>query len=115
MRHNDNIKDQGINATNQDFRRYEQVNKKQSYHLSEHLENEEFDEDFEIKTIDFSLFSEGSLDGKIQFASQLGVWILHAMIKRVRKLENCLNQPRLKNGSNIKLRVMVLLTKDISP
>ena len=72
MSHNDNIKDQGIDATNQDFQRYEQVNKKQSYHLSEHLENEEFDEDFEIKTIDFSLFSEGSLDGKMQFASELG-------------------------------------------
>lgn len=41
---------QGIRATNQDFRRYEQTVKDQEYRLAEAAGAEEFDEDFEIQT-----------------------------------------------------------------
>lgn len=41
---------QGIDATNQDFRRYEQTVKDQEYRLAEADGVEEFDEDFQIQT-----------------------------------------------------------------
>ena len=44
-------KERGIEAVNQEFRRYEQVRKDQSYHLSE-AEDEAFDGDFEIQICD---------------------------------------------------------------
>jgi len=42
--------DDGIRATNQDFIRYEQVEKRQTYHLAE--TDDAFDETFEIRTCD---------------------------------------------------------------
>ena len=42
--------DDGIRATNQDFIRYEQVEKPQTYHLAE--SDDQFDDEFEIKTCD---------------------------------------------------------------
>src|SRR5712691_13051373 len=44
-------RDDGIRATNQDFIRYDQVEKRQSYHLAEDAE-EQFDEEFQIRTCD---------------------------------------------------------------
>ena len=44
-------KDDGVRALNQDFIRYEQVEKKQAYHLAEAAE-EEFDEQFQVRTCD---------------------------------------------------------------
>jgi isopenicillin N synthase-like dioxygenase len=44
-------RDDGIHATNQDFIRYDQVEKRQSYHLAEDAE-ERFDEEFQIRTCD---------------------------------------------------------------
>ena len=44
-------KDDGIHARNQDFIRYEQVEKRQEYHLAEDAE-EQFDEEFQIRTCD---------------------------------------------------------------
>jgi isopenicillin N synthase-like dioxygenase len=44
-------KDDGIRATNQDFIRYDQVEKRQTYHLAEDAE-EQFDEEFQIRTCD---------------------------------------------------------------
>lgn len=41
-----------VHATNQDFIRYDQVEKRQSYHLAESPEAEEFDDDFRIRTCD---------------------------------------------------------------
>jgi len=67
MKNPDNI-EKGIKAQNQEFRHYEQVNKDQNYYLSEHPEQEEFDTNFEIKTVDFGLFDEN----KAQFIRELG-------------------------------------------
>jgi isopenicillin N synthase-like dioxygenase len=44
--------DDGIRARNQDFIRYEQVEKRQSYHLAETPSEEEFDDEFAIPTCD---------------------------------------------------------------
>ena len=44
-------KDDGIHARNQDFIRYEQVEKHQEYHLAEDAQ-EQFDEEFQIRTCD---------------------------------------------------------------
>ncbi len=45
-------KDDGIRARNQDFIRYEQVEKPQSYHLAETPNDEQFDETYRIRTCD---------------------------------------------------------------
>ena len=45
-------KEDGIHATNQDFIRYDQVEKLQSYHLAESSGDDQFDDQFEIKTCD---------------------------------------------------------------
>lgn len=64
--------DKGIEALNQDFKKYEQVNKGQSYHLAEHQAKEEFDEEYVIPTCDMSLYFKGGEEGKKEFARQLG-------------------------------------------
>ena len=60
--------EKGIESLNREFRQYEQVSKDQVYHLSEQSDQEEFDTDFEIKSVDFSLFT----DDKIRFVTELG-------------------------------------------
>jgi isopenicillin N synthase-like dioxygenase len=45
-------KEDGIHATNQDFIRYDQVEKRQTYHLAESAAEDQFDDAFEIKTCD---------------------------------------------------------------
>ena len=45
-------KEDGIRATNQDFNRYEGVNKRQTYHLAESPGEEQFDDEFQIRTCD---------------------------------------------------------------
>lgn len=62
----------GIRAKNQDFRKYEQVRKDQTYALSEQAGEDQFDDDFEIRTCDMSLWLEGDEDGKARFARELG-------------------------------------------
>ena len=62
----------GINSINKDFRKYDQVNKEQTYRLAEDKEKEEFDEEFQIQTCDMRLFFEGGEAGKKQFAHELG-------------------------------------------
>lgn len=49
--------DKGIHARNQEFSRFEQVNKPQDYHLSEQTGAEEFDEEYEIRTCNLSLLA----------------------------------------------------------
>src|ERR1043166_703041 len=44
--------DDGIRALNQDFRRYEGVAKRQSYHLAETPDEDQFDDDFVVRTCD---------------------------------------------------------------
>ena len=62
----------GIRALNQEFGKYEQVNKPHSYHLAEQADAEAFDEDYQIKTCDMRLFWEGGAAGQKQFAEELG-------------------------------------------
>ena len=64
--------EKGIEALNQDFKKYEQVNKEQSYHLSEHAAEDQFDESYQIKTCDMALYYNGGDAGKKEFARQLG-------------------------------------------
>ncbi|MEQ9403549.1 MAG: 2OG-Fe(II) oxygenase family protein [Cyclobacteriaceae bacterium] len=65
-------KEEGIHALNQEFKRYEGVNKEHAYHLVEHEGEDQFDEDFEIKTCDMRDFFEGGEEGKQLFANNLG-------------------------------------------
>jgi isopenicillin N synthase-like dioxygenase len=65
-------KEHGIEAINQEFRKYEQVKKDQSYNLVEKEGQDQFDEEYEIKTCDMKLFFEGGDEGKKQFARDLG-------------------------------------------
>lgn len=67
-----NKQEKGIKAVNQDFSKYDQVKKEQVYHLVEDETIEEFDEEYQIKTVDMRLFFEGGEAGKHQFAQELG-------------------------------------------
>lgn len=62
----------GIDAVNQEYRKYEQVKKEQSYHLAEKEGTEEFDDAYQIKSCDMRLFYEGGDEGKKEFSKQLG-------------------------------------------
>lgn len=64
--------EQGIFAVNQDFRKYDQVNKNQEYLLAEHENLEEFDEEYQLKTCDLRQFFDGGESGKKRFAEELG-------------------------------------------
>jgi len=65
-------KEEGVHATNQDFIRYDQVEKRQSYHLAETAGDEQFDDDFQIRTVDIGRFLHGNDDDKRAFATELG-------------------------------------------
>jgi len=65
-------KEEGVRATNQDFIRYDQVEKRQSYRLAEGESGEEFDDDFRIRTVDIGRFLHGDADDKRAFATELG-------------------------------------------
>jgi len=65
-------KEDGIRATNQDFIRYDQVDKRQTYHLAETAGDEQFDEDFEVRTCDIGRFLHGDAEDKRAFARDLG-------------------------------------------
>jgi len=56
-----------IDALNQDFRKYDQVAKTHTYRLAESAADE-FDEDYEIATLDFAPFLNGSDEEKRAFA-----------------------------------------------
>jgi len=65
-------REDGVNALNQEFRRYEQVNKQQVYGLSEHADTDAFDDDYRIEICDMGKFFRGGEAGKREFADQLG-------------------------------------------
>lgn len=65
-------KEDGIHALNQEFKKYEGVNKEQEYHLVENQETDQFDDDFIIQTCDMKEFFEGGEKGKAAFAEKLG-------------------------------------------
>lgn len=68
----DSKKQKGIKAVNQDFSRYDQVKKDQTYHLVESGDNEQFDNQYEIKTCDIGQIFNGGEKGKEKFAKELG-------------------------------------------
>lgn len=65
-------KEEGVRATNQDFIRYDQVEKRQNYHLAEGEAGEEFDDDFVVRTVDIGGFIDGTNDDRRRFATELG-------------------------------------------
>jgi len=65
-------KQKGIDATSQDFIHYDQVKKPQDYHLSEHREEDVFDEDYRIRTCDIGRCLQGNDEDKRRFAQELG-------------------------------------------
>lgn len=62
--------EEGTSAYNQDFNRYDQVDKLQRYRLSEG-EEDQFDEDYQIKTCDFDDLQKGE-DGIKRFTQDFG-------------------------------------------
>ena len=48
--------DANVDAVNQDFKQFDQVEKRQRYRLSESVADEEFDEEFQIRTCDMAVF-----------------------------------------------------------
>lgn len=65
-------REQGVHAVNQEFRRYEQVNKPQTYGLSENQQVDAFDEDYQIRVCDMADYFHGGEAGKARFAQALG-------------------------------------------
>ena len=65
-------KEEGVRATNQDFIRYDQVEKHQNYHLAEGNSDEQFDDEFQVRTVDIGRFLHGDFDDKRAFATELG-------------------------------------------
>jgi isopenicillin N synthase-like dioxygenase len=65
-------KSQGIRATNQAYARYDQVEKKQEYHLAEGGHGEAFDDDYRIRTCDLGRFLRGDERDRSAFARELG-------------------------------------------
>jgi isopenicillin N synthase-like dioxygenase len=57
----------GVTALNQEFSRFDQVRKAHTYRLAEN-EADEFDEDYEIATLDFAGFLHGDAEQKARFA-----------------------------------------------
>ena len=58
-------------ALNREFEKYDQVRKAHTYRLAEH-ESDEFDEEYEIATLDFEPFLRGGEKDKADFARRFG-------------------------------------------
>ncbi len=69
---NKDLQKQGIEASNQDFSEFEQVNKTQNYRLTEHPGDEAFDTDTVIPTCDMEPFFHGGEAGRQEFSQRLG-------------------------------------------
>lgn len=65
-------KEHGIDAVNQEFKKYEQVEKDQTYNLAENEAEDQFDNDYVIETCDLTQFFEGGEEGKKAFSEKLG-------------------------------------------
>jgi isopenicillin N synthase-like dioxygenase len=62
----------GVDATNRDFARYDQVAKPQAYHLAEAGHEEAFDDEYRIRTCDLGRYLHGSEADRKAFAADLG-------------------------------------------
>jgi len=66
-------RERGVAALNRDFSHFDQVDKPQTYRLSESASgDEQFDEDFQIRTCDMADFFHGGEAGRRHFAQALG-------------------------------------------
>jgi isopenicillin N synthase-like dioxygenase len=64
-------KAEGVHATSAEFARYDQVDKKQRYHLAESAEDA-FDDAYEIRTCDLGRWLHGGPEDRRAFARELG-------------------------------------------
>src|SRR5712691_4066002 len=64
-------KHEGVHATNAEFLRYDQVEKRQRYHLAE-SGGEAFDEEYRIRTVDMGPALHGGEGDRREFARALG-------------------------------------------
>ena len=62
----------GLEVTNQAYTRYDQVEKKQEYHLAEGRHAEAFDLDYRIRTCDIGRFLRGNEADQAAFTRELG-------------------------------------------
>jgi isopenicillin N synthase-like dioxygenase len=62
----------GVARTNQAYIRYDQVEKKQEYHLAEAGHGEAFDEDYRIRTCDIGRALRGDEADRARFAREIG-------------------------------------------
>lgn len=69
---NKDLQKKGIDASNQDFSEFEQVNKEQIYQLTEHHGDETFDTDYVIPSCDMGQYFNGGEAGRQAFSQQLG-------------------------------------------
>lgn len=66
-------RERGVEAVNQDFRRFDQVDKSHTYRLSEAADGSEaFDEAFVVRTCDMADYFHGGQTGRERFARSLG-------------------------------------------
>ena len=65
-------KTHGVEARSTEFERYDQVGRPHEYRLAESETEDQFDDEFRIRTCDLSLFFEGGAEGQAAFAEQLG-------------------------------------------
>ena len=69
----DDKKNHGVEATNQEYARYDQVRKEQRYHLSDATDSSDaYDEEYRIRTVDIGRFLEGDAADRRAFARDLG-------------------------------------------
>ncbi|MFT7618996.1 MAG: isopenicillin N synthase-like dioxygenase [Planctomycetota bacterium] len=68
----DNNKDHRVNASNENFLHYDQVEKTQRYRLAESAGDEAFDDEFKVRCCDMGLWFDGGESGKAAFAQELG-------------------------------------------
>jgi len=61
----------GIDATNREFLRYDQVNKPQTYHLAESGHPERYDEDYVVRSCDMGDWWSGDAAARTRFAHEL--------------------------------------------
>src|SRR5206468_6864694 len=60
-----------VDALNRDFAKYDQVEKAHTYRLAEH-ESDEFDDEYQIATLDFEPFLRGDAADRGRFAEAFG-------------------------------------------
>ena len=69
----DDKKTHGVEATNREYTRYDQVRKEQQYRLSDAGDSPDaYDEEYRIRTVDIGRFLKGSADDRKVFARELG-------------------------------------------